>query len=88
MDVKIETCPIIREKDGLAMSSRNFYLSGKERNDALIIYKSLKHAEYLIEKGERISKNIITEMKNIINQVNTSHLDYADIVDAGSFTVA
>jgi pantoate--beta-alanine ligase len=85
MDVKIVICPIVREKDGLAMSSRNSYLSVQERNDALVIYKSLMHAGYLIENGERKSKNIISEMENIISQVSSSQLDYADIVDAGSF---
>lgn len=87
-DINIETCPIVREKDGLAMSSRNSYLSAEERNDALVLYRSLSHAKRMIEEGERESKNIIAEMKNIINEVNTSNLDYADIVEAATFKLS
>lgn len=88
LDVSIIVCPIIREKDGLAMSSRNSYLTGKERNDAAVLNKSLKHAERLVEEGERESKKIISEMKYLINNVQISKIDYVDIVDADSFKLS
>jgi len=83
--VNIIISPIIREKDGLAMSSRNSYLSEKERKDALVLYKSLSHAKKIIGEGERDSEKAIFEMKGIINSVNTSRLDYIDIVETSSF---
>ncbi len=52
LDVEIIVCPIVREKDGLAMSSRNVYLCEEERREASILYKSLKIAEKLINDGE------------------------------------
>ncbi len=85
LDIKIEICPIVREKDGLAMSSRNSYLSSEERQDALVLYKSLNHAKCLIDEGERKTKAVILEMKDTINKVKTSDLDYVEIVEADSF---
>ena len=86
-DVEIKACPIVRENDGLAMSSRNSYLSAKERKDALVLYKSLNHAKQLIENGERKSNTLIAEMKEIINKVKTSNPDYIEIVEADSFKI-
>ena len=88
LDVNIKVCPIVREKDGLAMSSRNSYLSAEERKDALILCKSLDYAKHLIGKGERVSKTIISDMKDIISKVKTSNLDYIDIAEADSFKIA
>ena len=88
LDLSIEICPIVREKDGLAMSSRNSYLSADERNDALVLYKALSSAERMIEEGERKSKNIITEMVNIIGEVKSSALDYIDIVETTAFELS
>ena len=86
-DIKINVRPIVREKDGLALSSRNIYLSSKEREDALIINKSLKLAEKLIKDGEKKSENIITSMKEIITSVETSKLDYVKIVNSETFEI-
>ncbi len=88
LDVDIIIASIIREKDGLAMSSRNSYLSEYERRDALVLFNSLNHAKNLIENGERVSKNIISKMKEMINSVETSKLDYIDIVNSVSFKLA
>lgn len=85
MNVEIVVCPIIREPDGLAMSSRNVYLSTGERKDALVLKSSLELAVDLIRKGETESKFILEEMKNLINGVKTSTLDYVKIIDASSF---
>ena len=60
LDIKIIGCPIVRESDGLAMSSRNVYLSSSERNDALVLYRSLELAKKIISSGEKKSEyNII-----------------------------
>jgi pantoate--beta-alanine ligase len=87
-DINIEICPLIREKDGLAMSSRNSYLSKEERNDALVLYKALSHAQRIIDEGERESSIIIAEMKNVIGLVKTSSIDYVDIVEANNFKLS
>lgn len=86
-DIKINVCPIIREEDGLAMSSRNVFLDEKERQDALVLSKSLKLAEELINEGERETKKILTEMEKLINSVDTSQLDYVSIVEVESFEI-
>jgi pantoate--beta-alanine ligase len=87
LDVEIVSSSIIREKDGLAMSSRNSYLSKKEREEALVLYGSLNLAQHLISKGERDSKKIIAAMIESINIVKTSKLDYIEIVRVDSFKV-
>ncbi len=80
-DIDIIPCKIIREKDGLAMSSRNQYLSKIERKDATIIFKSLKEAVNIIEKGEKNAKVIIDLIKNKIKEVEYSKIDYVKIVN-------
>ncbi len=63
MDVEIVPCPIIRETDGLAMSSRNVYLTPEERKDAVCLYKSLQLASKMIREGERNPQKIIKAME-------------------------
>ena len=82
MQVKIRIMPIVREKDGLAMSSRNIYLNPEERAQALCIYKSLKLAQRLFNKGERDTKEIIKRMSQLINENRKADIDYISIVDA------
>ncbi len=79
-DLKIKVLPIVREKDGLAMSSRNTYLSPKERKDALCLYESLEEAERMIKSGETDAEKIIRRMRQIIAP-KTSRIDYISIVD-------
>jgi pantoate--beta-alanine ligase len=81
LDVKIEVLPIIREEDGLALSSRNKYLTREERKAALVLSKSLKQAQSMMEKGERDSAAIIREMKEIIGREPLVKIDYVEIVD-------
>lgn len=84
MPLEIVVCPTVREPDGLAVSSRNKYLSEQQRKDATYIYKSLKKCESLIEAGTTDSKTIIGEMKQILNQVSSIEIEYISIVDAES----
>lgn len=80
-DIEIVSCPIVREADGLAKSSRNTYLSKEERQASTIINKSLKKAEALIKSGEKDSKNVIDFIKNEINKEPLAKIDYISIVD-------
>lgn len=82
MDTKIKLLPIVREKDGLAMSSRNIYLSPKERKDAIIIYQALRYAKRLIGDGERDSKKIIKAVSPLIEDKRKTKIDYVSIVDS------
>ena len=85
MNIEIIPAPIVRENDGLAMSSRNVYLSAKERNDALVLFKSLSYAKDLIVKGERNCDVIRNKGMEILTSVSTSNPDYFEIVEAESF---
>lgn len=81
LGVRIEVLPIIREKDGLALSSRNAYLSQEERKAALVLLKSLKEAQSMIKKGERDSVEIVNRMREVINSEPLVKIDYIEIVD-------
>jgi pantoate--beta-alanine ligase len=81
MKVDIVVCPTVREKDGLAMSSRNTYLSGRERRIAPVLYKTLQMAQRMIELGEKDSKKILKEMSKKINKYRSIKIDYISIVD-------
>ncbi|MEA2004762.1 MAG: pantoate--beta-alanine ligase [Acidobacteriota bacterium] len=81
LDISVEVLPIIREHDGIAMSSRNSYLNPEQRKAALVLYKSLKEAEKMIAEGERSAGNIIERMCKIINSEPKARIDYVEIVD-------
>jgi pantoate--beta-alanine ligase len=81
MDVEIVRLPIVREGDGLAMSSRNAYLSEAERKAAPVLYRALEHARKRIEEGERKSKTLIKEMREIIESEPLARIDYISITD-------
>ncbi len=79
--VKIKVMPTLREKDGLAMSSRNAYLNKAERIDALVLSCSLNLAKDLIRGGVRDSSRIIKAMRNLIQKKRSAKIDYISIVD-------
>ena len=78
--LEIVVCPIVREPDGLAMSSRNAYLSAAERQQALVLSRSLKALEALFTKGERTTAALIAHGKDVISQEPGARLDYFSIV--------
>jgi pantoate--beta-alanine ligase len=82
MPLKIVVCPTIRDPNGLAVSSRNQYLTEQEKKDAAYIYKALKKSKSLIKAGTTKSKVIIGEMKKILKQVPSIKIEYISIVDA------
>ena len=81
MDVEIKVLPIAREKDGLAMSSRNVYLSAAERKDAVCLKEALDKAERAIRSGERDPGVIIGGMKELISSKPGTRVDYIEMVD-------
>jgi len=81
-DVEIVVCPIVREADGLAKSSRNIYLSEVERKAALVLNRSLKAAAERISSGERNGDEIKAMVENMIKQEPLSAIDYVEVVDA------
>lgn len=82
MDVEIVGCPIVRENDGLAKSSRNTYLSEDERNAALVLSRSLRKANEAMENGLRCSKEIKDIIETGINAEPLAKADYIEIVDS------
>lgn len=80
-DIKITGCPIIREEDGLAKSSRNTYLNPEERQAALVLSKAVKCGRSLVEGREKDSAVILKEMKSIIENEPLARIDYVEIVD-------
>ncbi len=80
MDIEIVGCPIIREDDGLAKSSRNTYLNAKERQAALILSKTIRLGEKLVAEGERDSAKLIEAMKSNIETEPMAKIDYVDVV--------
>jgi len=82
LSVDIDVLPIVREADGLALSSRNIYLNTDERKTALCLIKGLKQAEQMIKKkGERKSSQIIQTIRQIINSEPLARIDYVEVVD-------
>ncbi len=81
LDVEIVRLPIVREPDGLAMSSRNTYLSPEERKAAIVLYRALQHAQKRVDEGERKSKALIKEIREIIESEPLARIDYISITD-------
>ncbi|MGN0501378.1 MAG: pantoate--beta-alanine ligase [Ruminococcus sp.] len=86
VDTEIVGCPIVREADGLAKSSRNTYLNHDERKAALILSRSLKLGRELIENGETDAKAVIKAITDSINTEPLAKIDYVDVVDFDTIT--
>ena len=84
LDIQIVGCPIIREEDGLAKSSRNTYLSREERKAALVLSRAVFLGEDLMKKGERDADTILAAMRSLIEQEPLAKIDYVEMVDADS----
>jgi pantoate--beta-alanine ligase len=79
--VRIALCPIVREADGLAKSSRNVYLNAEDRKAALVISRSLKRAEEMTQAGEGNTEKLLEEMRKTFDAEPRAQLDYAAIVN-------
>lgn len=84
MPVEVVGCPIVREPDGLAMSSRNVYLSAEERAAAPVLLRALREGAALVAEGERDPQAIRAQMGVIVMAEPLASLDYAEVVDAGT----
>lgn len=81
-DLEIVGCPIVREADGLAKSSRNTYLSAEERKAALVLSKAVFLGEKLVREGETDADKLVSEMKACIEAEKLAKIDYVSAVDA------
>jgi len=84
LDTEIVACPIVREPDGLAMSSRNAYLSPSERRAATVLFRALSRAKEMIGEGERDAARLIDAMRRVLAAEPLAFPDYVEIVDAES----
>jgi pantoate--beta-alanine ligase len=83
-DVRIVVCPTVRESDGLAMSSRNAYLSPSERKQALVLFRALSRVQTLADQGQADSSNLMVAAKSVLAEEPGVRLDYVEIVDPES----
>lgn len=81
LDVNIKALPTIREKEGLALSSRNGYLSETEKKEALCLYRALIKAKEIVNAGATNTREITAEMEKIINNCKSTKIDYISIVN-------
>lgn len=81
-DIEIIICPTVRESDGLAMSSRNSYLSTDERQRAICLYQALEKAKKLFESGEEHAARLRDEMVQTVLSTPDVRVDYLEVVDA------
>jgi pantoate--beta-alanine ligase len=85
LDAEIVVGPIVRETDGLALSSRNAYLGAKERNAATILFRALTAARNDVSAGVRDALQLQTAMRRVLESERLAAIDYTEIVDAESF---
>lgn len=80
-DLEIVGCPIVREADGLAKSSRNTYLNEEERKAAVILHKGLSEGEKLLRAGEKSAEKIVAAIRSTIESEALARIDYVEVVD-------
>jgi len=85
LDAQIVVCPIVREPDGLALSSRNAYVGGDDRRAAMALYQGLDAVRREVTAGERDSVRLLAAFRRVIEAEPKVALDYAEIVDADTF---
>jgi pantoate--beta-alanine ligase len=81
MPLEIVVCPTVREQDGLAVSSRNKYLDPQQREDAVLLYKSLRKAREMIESGIKDIDHIKKIMNDVLEKSDRITVEYIEIVD-------
>jgi pantoate--beta-alanine ligase len=83
--VQLVICPTVREPDGLALSSRNEYLSPEERRSAIVLYRALQAAQKQLLIGVTDTLELQRSMRNVLEREPRARVDYVEIVDAGTF---
>jgi pantoate--beta-alanine ligase len=85
LDSEIAVCPIVREADGLAMSSRNVYLNAEDRSAAPVLYRALQAVQKSLQHGERDTASLQSAAQRVLALEPRAKLDYAEVVDAETF---
>jgi len=85
LDVRVEGVPLVRDVEGLALSSRNSYLSAEERRAALVLSKGLREAEAVAGAGEKSAKAVIAKVIETIGKEPLARIDYVEIVSMDDF---
>lgn len=81
MDIEIVVCPIVRESDGLALSSRNTYLDPQQRKSATVLYRALMRVQTLADTGEHRAARLAEAGRQVVSEEPGVHLDYLEVVD-------
>jgi len=85
-DIRLRVCPLVREPDGLAMSSRNQYLSPRERQAATVLFRALQAAAQRVRQGERSAAAIRQAVASVMRQEPLAHLEYVEVVHPDTLT--